>query len=209
MKRSNQNIYNLRGCKNFRGRCQMPPPPENPCLNKKPLEKGKLQSSCPEYFIGFHFANSGFVYQSFMNLNFYQNCNIVGQYWNVARKRTSDLSFYSNTRQFYSLGRECWHWMGKGTWNEKIKILHDINCLISGSSWNIWCQSRAAILGPPSCLDIAACGFDWLLFSQIASRVPVYYRKCGAGLDQIPWLNSSSASDSTWVEPIRIDSTWL
>ena len=52
MKLSNQNIYNLRGCKNFWGRCQMPmgvcanpfwgggggaqTPPENPCLSPPP-----------------------------------------------------------------------------------------------------------------------------------------------------------------------------
>jgi hypothetical protein len=54
MKLSNQNIYNLRGCKNFWGRCQMPlvgggvqiisgggvctpRPPENPCLLERHL----------------------------------------------------------------------------------------------------------------------------------------------------------------------------
>jgi hypothetical protein len=68
-------------------------------------------TSCPEYLIGFLLANSlirGFVYKSFVNFNWqfnlfaslencseqsaYQNCNILGQYCNVARTRTSILT---------------------------------------------------------------------------------------------------------------------
>jgi hypothetical protein len=62
MKLSNQNIYNLRGCKNFWGRCQMslgganhfcggahpPHPPENPCLfpPKKMINYGMQVLEC-------------------------------------------------------------------------------------------------------------------------------------------------------------------